>query len=178
MSYLQAVWEFLADVFSLFWLSVLNPNVNEPDEVARPGTVQAETDARAIDTPSSQHQTLTTSGLIETREEVMVVAGSTLSNHTAAAISKEDHVSDGSFLSQLEQRTQQVKITLANLEAEKARIEALIDRLQPLVPHYEALLAAERSIEEAHISLEPAAAASSPEDSWGGGQEEQRGWNG
>ena len=52
-------------------------------------------------------------------------------------------VSEASFLSQLEQRTQQVKITLANLEAEKIRIEELIGRLQPLVPHYDALLAAE-----------------------------------
>ena len=70
---------------------------------------------------------------------------------------KEDFVGDSSFLTQLEQRTQQVKITLANLEAEKVRIEGLITQLQPLVPHYDALLEAERSISEAQIPLEAAA---------------------
>ncbi len=68
----------------------------------------------------------------------------------------EDDVSD-EFLSQLEQRTQQVKITLANLEAEKVRIEGMIAQLQPIVPHYDALLAAERQISEADIALEGAA---------------------
>ncbi|MBI5288967.1 MAG: hypothetical protein HY873_08335 [Chloroflexi bacterium] len=72
---------------------------------------------------------------------------------------REDDVSD-EFLSQLEQRTQQVKITLANLEADKVRIEGLIAQLQPLVPHYDALLAAERQINEANISLESAHPAS------------------
>ena len=60
------------------------------------------------------------------------------------------------FLSQLEQRTQQVKITLANLEAEKVRIEAQIAQLQPIVPHYDALLSAERQLADAAIDLEPA----------------------
>jgi len=69
---------------------------------------------------------------------------------------KEESVSESSFLSQLEQRTQQVKITLANLEAEKVRIEGLIAQLQPLVPHYDALVAAERSISEAQITLDEA----------------------
>ncbi|MBI5285853.1 MAG: hypothetical protein HY874_12255 [Chloroflexi bacterium] len=69
---------------------------------------------------------------------------------------KEESVSESSFLSQLEQRTQQVKITLANLEAEKVRIEGLIAQLQPLVPHYDALVAAERSISEAQITLDAA----------------------
>ena len=65
----------------------------------------------------------------------------------------EDDVSE-EFLSQLEQRTQQVKITLANLEAEKVRIEGMIAQLQPIVPHYDALLQAERQISEANIALE------------------------
>ena len=65
-------------------------------------------------------------------------------------------MNESSFLSQLQQRTQQVKITLANLEAEKTRIEGLIARLQPLVPHYDALLDAERAIAEARITLEEA----------------------
>jgi hypothetical protein len=61
------------------------------------------------------------------------------------------------FLKQLEQRTQQVKITLANLEAEKVRIEDLISRLQPLVPHYDALIAAERTLVDAQLPLDEAA---------------------
>lgn len=67
--------------------------------------------------------------------------------------SVEDDVSD-TFLSQLEQRTQQVKITLANLEAEKARIESQIAQLQPLIPHYDALLEAERAIAGAQIDFD------------------------
>ncbi|HXK34200.1 MAG TPA: hypothetical protein VNM91_09330 [Dehalococcoidia bacterium] len=67
-----------------------------------------------------------------------------------------------SFLAQLEQRTQQVKITLANLEAEKVRIEQQIARLQPLVPHYDALLDAERALQEANISLHDASGEPPP----------------
>jgi hypothetical protein len=58
-----------------------------------------------------------------------------------------------SFLQQLEQHTEQVKITLANLEAERVRIEEQIARLEPIVPHYDALLAAERSLADANITL-------------------------
>lgn len=76
---------------------------------------------------------------------------------------EEDEVSD-SFLSQLEQRTQQVKITLANLEADKTRIEEQIGRLQPLIPHYDALLAAERALGDADIQLQDAT-AETPEQS-------------
>jgi hypothetical protein len=57
------------------------------------------------------------------------------------------------FLEQLEQRTEQVKITLANLEAEKVRIEGLIAQLQPIVPHYDALVAAERALRDANVQL-------------------------
>ena len=86
---------------------------------------------------------------------------------------REDLVADSSFLSQLEQRTQQVKITLANLEAEKIRIEGLITRLQPLVPHYDALLDAERSISEAQIALESVPSpAPAPENPWDAPQQE------
>jgi len=80
---------------------------------------------------------------------------------------QEAAMSDTSFLSQLEQRTQQVKITLANLEAERTRIEGLISRLQPLVPHYDNLLDAERALHEAQITLEPPARASTADDRWG-----------
>jgi len=68
-----------------------------------------------------------------------------------------------SFLTQLERRTQQVKITLANLEAEKTRIEGLIAQLQPLVPHYDALVEAERTINDANIALQDVEAASAPD---------------
>ena len=63
------------------------------------------------------------------------------------------------FLTQLEQRTQQVKITLANLEAEKVRIEGLIAQLQPIVPHYDALVAAERIILDVQLTLDDPAPA-------------------
>ena len=98
----------------------------------------------------------------------------------------EADVSD-EFLSQLEQRTQQVKITLANLEAEKVRIEAQIAQLQPIVPHYDALLTAERQLADAAIALEPARAE--PQDTpsettaWssdasGNGEQQNSGWSG
>ena len=80
----------------------------------------------------------------------------------------EDNVSD-EFLAQLEQRTQQVKITLANLEADKVRIEGLIAQLQPIIPHYDALVAAERQISEAHISLESTTPAAEPPPAEGSG---------
>ena len=84
---------------------------------------------------------------------------------------KED-VMAGSFLSQLEQRTQQVKITLANLEAEKTRIEGLIGQIQPLVPHYDALLDAERSLSEAQVQFEDLRPDPSAEQGDGASQEE------
>lgn len=92
---------------------------------------------------------------------------------TARRNERHDDVSD-SFLAQLEQRTQQVKITLANLEAEKVRIEQQIARLQPLVPHYDALLDAERALQEANISLQDASSEppqpSQPEGEITGGE--------
>ena len=62
-------------------------------------------------------------------------------------------MNDTTFLAQLEQRTEQVKITLANLEAERTRIEGMIAQLQPLVPHYDALIAAERALAQAEITI-------------------------
>jgi hypothetical protein len=96
-------------------------------------------------------------------------------------------MSDSSFLSQLEQRTQQVKVTLANLEAEKTRIENLIGQLQPLVPQYDALISAERAIADAHIELHAVDAPEShePEQSYGWGEsapeaerQPEHSWNG
>jgi hypothetical protein len=65
-----------------------------------------------------------------------------------------------SFLTQLEQRTEQVKITLANLEAQRARIEQQIAQLQPVIPHYDALLNAERALKEANVEIDEANQAS------------------
>ena len=64
-----------------------------------------------------------------------------------------------SFLTQLEQRTEQVKITLANLEAQRARIEQQIAQLQPVIPHYDALLTAERALKEANVEIDERSAA-------------------
>jgi hypothetical protein len=77
---------------------------------------------------------------------------------------EDDAVPDSTFLAQLELRTQQVKITLANLEAERARIEQLIGQLQPIIPHYDALLAAERALVEANVPLDAPAAAAHAEE--------------
>jgi hypothetical protein len=78
-----------------------------------------------------------------------------------------------SFLSQLQQRTQQVKITLANLEAEKVRIENLISQLQPLVPQYDALISAERVLEEANISIDVPPQSDEQTPPWMSGGSEQ-----
>jgi len=89
-------------------------------------------------------------------------------------------MTDSSFLSQLEQRTQQVKITLANLEAERTRIETLIGQLQPLVPQYDALIAAERTINDAQIELSTVGGESpeqqQPQNGWGdnGGRQQEQ----
>jgi hypothetical protein len=90
---------------------------------------------------------------------------------------KGDAVMNESFLQQLEQRTEQVKITLANLEAERVRIEGQIARLQPIVPHYDALLAAERSLADADITLHTATlAAPEPPGAGTSPREDASGW--
>ena len=79
-----------------------------------------------------------------------------------AGSNMESSIVTDSFISQLEQRTQQVKITLANLEAERTRIEEQIAQLTPLIPHYDALLAAERALAGANIGLDDTSAAEAP----------------
>jgi hypothetical protein len=156
--------DLLIDAWSWLLLVVFEPAVNQPDEEGLPSHTQ-----------SSQHESLTNRTLMEAREQGIVVPAAV--PRDARAIPKEGLVSDGSFLTQLEQRTQQVKITVANLEAEKARIEALIGRLQPLIPHYDALLAAEHAIQESNIHLETAAPPQ--EQPWNESHEQQHGdWNG
>jgi hypothetical protein len=64
-------------------------------------------------------------------------------------------VADQTFLAQLEQRTLQLKITLGNLEAEKIRIENAIAQLQPLIPQYDGLIEAERTIAASNLAIDP-----------------------
>jgi hypothetical protein len=146
MSFLASLLSFLFDVCSLFWLSFLKPLTDDrkrEQQRETPPTAVLKLDASAERDLNHPQQ----DGIVS---PVLFL--------TDASDSKEEFVSESSFLSQLEQRTQQVKITLANLEAEKVRIEGMIAQLQPLVPHYDALLAAERSISEAQIPLDTAEA--------------------
>lgn len=168
LSLLLSLWDSALDRCALFWLSLLDPRVNEPDERSPSRTSSAVVhNLEAQSAPGEQHG----AGL-------GIAIPPAFLRYTDTAIPEEDVVSEASFLSQLEQRTQQVKITLANLEAEKVRIEELIGRLQPLVPHYDALLTAEQSIRDANISLETVPPPQAPEDAWGGQQEpEGASWN-
>jgi hypothetical protein len=61
------------------------------------------------------------------------------------------------FLALLEARTQQLKTAIANLKDDTVRIDALIAKLEPLVPHYDALISAERSLVRTGVDLDPAA---------------------
>lgn len=165
LSLLLSLWDSMLDRCAIFWLSVLDPSVHEPEErsPSRPP-------------PAGVHN----HGMSAAQNVGGVTIPQAFRRDTAALSPEEGVVSEASFLSQLEQRTQQVKITLANLEAERVRIEALIARLQPLVPHYDALLAAEQSIRDANISLETAAPPAPQAEAWSDQQEEPQGasWNG
>jgi len=146
MSFLASLLSFLFDLFALFLPLPQRPPA--PDRQPEPQRDAHREGARQLDaSPGRDLKQAQPGGIV-----------SAVIFLTDASDSKEEFVSESSFLSQLEQRTQQVKITLANLEAEKVRIEGMIAQLQPLVPHYDALLAAERSISEAHIALDTAEA--------------------
>jgi len=137
---MSLVWTLLSAVFnvaSMLWVALLRQFVPPPPRNDRV------TDGDRLDGPPDRHLNGAAPSVIVDHAHVPRVIEP-----------MEDVVADSSFLSQLEQRTQQVKITLANLEAEKVRIEGLIARLQPLVPHYDALVDAERSISDAQIALE------------------------
>jgi len=166
LSLLLSLWDSMLDRCAIFWLSVLDASVHEPDERSPSRTA-----------PAGVHN----HGAWPAQDvDGRVTIPQAFRRDTAALSPEEGVVSEASFLSQLEQRTQQVKITLANLEAEKVRIEGLIARLQPLVPHYDALLAAEQSIRDANISLETAAPPAPQAEAWSDQQEEPQGasWNG
>jgi hypothetical protein len=151
MSFLASLLSFFFDVCSLFWLPFLKPLEHEPPP------------QRRREAPSDRMLQLDVSPKrdLSDRHPDGIVSATIFPARTIGT--KEDFVTDSSFLSQLEQRTQQVKITLANLEAEKVRIEGLIAQLQPLVPHYDALLSAERAISEAQIALDTAEATAAPQ---------------
>jgi hypothetical protein len=141
---LRAIFSLIADFWSFVLFSWLAPRTNHVEkepEAAEDRSVNS----LAEDGERAEHP-------LESAEEARHLE---IRSVEGMVTGREGHVSD-EFLTQLEQRTQQLKITLANLEAEKVRIEGLIAQLQPLVPHYDALLAAERQITEANISLEPA----------------------
>jgi hypothetical protein len=159
-SFMSALWHFIADTIAFLWFSFIEPPVNEPAEVTPRRTTDRPSATLRLDEPPPQV-------LSEAREDGILVPRM-YRRGTEEAV--EDSVNESSFLSQLEQRTQQVKITLANLEAEKVRIEGLITQLQPVVPHYDALLEAERAISNANIALEQTHSAperdSQQEPSW------------
>lgn len=176
-SLVQWISAFLSEMWSWLLLNFLFPRVHDPADEADAEVNSVSKEGDPADHPLER-----------------LPAARHLERHTAEGSEQvaEADVSD-EFLSQLEQRTQQVKITLANLEADKVRIEAQIAHLQPIVPHYDALLAAERQLAEAAISLEPARAEpqDSPAESSGwandapgggeqgsGGEQQSSGWSG
>jgi len=165
LSLLLSLWDSVLDRCAVFWLSVLEPSIHEPEE--RSPSRPPPAGVHNHEAPPAQDI------------DGGVTIPQAFRRDTAAWNLEEGVVSEASFLSQLEQRTQQVKITLANLEAEKVRIEGLIARLQPLVPHYDALLAAEQSIRDANISLETAAPPAPQAEAWSDQQQEPQGasWN-
>ncbi len=137
----RALASLVAELWSFVLYSLFAPRTNTTEHDRPPhneGVTSLSKRERAADDPLE-------SSPPERHLERRIIEGS--------ETGREDNVSD-EFLSQLEQRTQQVKITLANLEAEKIRIEGLIAQLQPIVPHYDALVAAERQISESRIPLE------------------------
>lgn len=145
----RAILDFLSELWSFVLFSLFSAPVRGEEQSRDTSVTSLEPKVRDVDTP-----------LERSRPERH------LESRTQEGWSErgpEDDVSD-EFLSQLEQRTQQVKITLANLEAEKVRIESMIAQLQPIVPHYDALLQAERQISEANIALEGDTADAPPEN--------------
>jgi hypothetical protein len=150
MSLIGGLLAFIHEIISWFWFTFVGPSVNEPLQDTRPPREPASPNLVA----QSDNELGTN---IEPSGDVAAA-----SSNGGGSRWKEQQMSE-TFLAQLEQRTQQVKITLANLEAERTRIEGLIAQLQPLVPHYEALLTAERIPRDADIRrYEPRVADASP----------------
>jgi hypothetical protein len=171
-SILAWIADLLRELWSWLLLNFLLPRVNPVPHLAQEGAVNS-----VSNTDDSADHTLERSPATRHLEE----------HALEGSVQGAEADVSGEFLSQLEQRTQQVKITLANLEAEKVRIEAQIAQLQPIVPHYDALLMAERQLADAAIELEPAEhePQDTPSDSsgWssdapGSGDQQNSGWSG
>ena len=172
-SIIDAVFSFYSELFSFAIFSMLGAEQNAP-------TKPSPTVRRPLSIPA---------GLVDDPLEVppfMRHLGSHPVHEIEGAEAGSEANMGGEFLSQLEQRTQQVKITLANLEGEKVRIEGLIAQLQPIIPHYDALITAERRLSEANIGLEPQLLPLEPPPAEGSGlsseapagQEPGSGWSG
>jgi hypothetical protein len=160
-SLLSALWHFIADTIAFLWFSFIEPPINEPSNAGSdpPAAIRPATSVR-VDTARAQ--------VLNTAREDGILVPQIYRRRSGVEVSVNE---SSSFLTQLEQRTQQVKITLANLEAEKVRIEGMISQLQPVVPHYDALLQAEQAISSANIPIEQASAVpegtvTQPEQSW------------
>ena len=177
MSLLSALASLIFDFIEYLWTAFLAPRVNEPHrQQPAPASDIARGPSDAASTPDDPSVERRAQQSMPPIEPLPTPAAARFSPADCAEIAphvvasrigtkrlgiEEDIVGD-SFLSQLEQRTQQVKITLANLEAEKTRIVGLIEQIQPLVPHYDALLQAERALDEAQIRFEEPHAGPEP----------------
>ena len=64
---------------------------------------------------------------------------------------------------QLTRSEQRCRAPADGIERPVHQVEGLISRLQPLVPHYDALIAAERAIDESRIELDALAGTRSEE---------------
>jgi hypothetical protein len=162
LSFIAAIVGLLHELLSFFWLVLVEPRVNSVDRdqpVPPRPPVAAESPRVSARADSSVSREFLWGARVEAPPPV---ADTPNGNGKGKA---EVYMSD-SFLAQLEQRTEQVKITLANLEAEKVRIEAQIAQLQPVVPHYDALLVAERALQEANVTIEASHPAPQPAPGW------------
>jgi hypothetical protein len=152
MALLAALAWFIQRMFAFTWLAFIAPMFDAMRQASERRPDQRDTATDGDTGVNSSHEPPRYPGAdLESRGAPVHRVGE--DNVAGRDASGEDNV-NGSFLSQLEQRTEQVKITLANLEAQRTRIDEMIGQLQPLIPHYEALLNAERSIESANIAFD------------------------
>ena len=164
---LAAFLEFSADAVAFLWFFFVGPRINDPDEPHHAPPHRHHTESSQLDaaTPPALNDQPARAILVPQvfRKE--------------ADVDVEVAVNESSFLAQLEKRTQQVKSTLAHLEAEKLRIEGLIAQLEPVVPRYDALIEAERTVSAAVMTVEPEAsapAAPAQESRWGTPERERQ----
>jgi len=158
MPLVEAILELLRAWWMLWWSAIFGVSPRERDQTEHEGEPPRGLKSALQQAPGPESQRELDTAATQSLEHSDVgrdLGQPQMQRGRDGDADEEEDVSD-SFLQQLEQRTQQVKITLANLEAERTRIEGLIARLQPLVPQYDALLEAERRLSEAQVYLEPA----------------------